>query len=370
MNVQSLLSRLTVSCVLVGSVGQHDCNGQCNGNAVKDVCGVCNGSGAPTWTYYADLDGDGLGNNSSPTTQSGCTLPTPLANTVYPDNTDVDDTCNCGINTDAAVANGGLCRDDLGVCGGDGYTANCTDLTYIFNNYPETMKCDDMDCDGNTGTDTFGYYYGDNDGDGIGVQNSGYYCSSAASAAGVALLSGDISDDCYCTANTDAACYDCLGNCKYLTNGSVSTDFIGDDAGKTNACSDTSRLGCDACDVCNGVVPTWYKDLDVDKMVECIPMIKGKHDFTTFRSAHCQSESPVKTLKEINITRGTEDICFGFVAQSFLHHQIRSIVGSLKLVGEMTWSPEYVQKVLDAKDRSKCGALAPPDGLYFMGVKY
>jgi len=113
-----------------------------------------------------------------------------------------------------------------------------------------------------------------------------------------------------------------------------------------------------------------YKDLDVDKMVECIPMIKGKHDFTTFRSAHCQSESPVKTLKEINITRESEDICFGFVAQSFLHHQIRSIVGSLKLVGEMTWSPEYIQKVLDAKDRSKCGALAPPDGLYFMEVKY
>jgi len=113
-----------------------------------------------------------------------------------------------------------------------------------------------------------------------------------------------------------------------------------------------------------------YKDLDVGKMIECIPLIEGKHDFTTFRSAHCQSDSPLKTLKEIKITKDKEDVYFGFIAQSFLHHQVRSIVGSLKLVGEKTWLPQDIKEALESKDRSKCGALAPPDGLYFMEVKY
>jgi len=113
-----------------------------------------------------------------------------------------------------------------------------------------------------------------------------------------------------------------------------------------------------------------FKDLNLDKMIECISFIEGKHDFTTFRSSHCQSESPIKTLKEVKITKQDEDIYFGFVAKSFLHHQVRSLVGSLKLVGENTWTPQDFQIALQSKDRSRCGALAPPKGLYFMDVKY
>ena len=113
-----------------------------------------------------------------------------------------------------------------------------------------------------------------------------------------------------------------------------------------------------------------YKDLDIDKMKKCSPLLEGKHDFTTFRSAHCQSDSPVKTLDQVKISRTDENIYLGFVAKSFLHHQIRSIVGSIKLVGEDNWTIEHFDEVLKSKDRKKCGALAPPDGLYFMEVKY
>ena len=113
-----------------------------------------------------------------------------------------------------------------------------------------------------------------------------------------------------------------------------------------------------------------HKTLNIDPMKDCIPLIVGKHDFTTFRSAHCQSDSPIKTIDEVKITQSDENIYFGISAKSFLHHQVRSIVGSLKMVGEGSWSINDFDTALQSKDRSKCGALAPSEGLYFMEVKY
>ena len=113
-----------------------------------------------------------------------------------------------------------------------------------------------------------------------------------------------------------------------------------------------------------------FKNLDVDQMVECISLIEGKRDFTTFRSVHCQAESPIKTMESVKINSTNEEVILGFTARSFLHHQVRSIVGSLKLVGEGSWSVEDFRHAVDSKDRSKCGALAPPEGLYLMEVTY
>ena len=113
-----------------------------------------------------------------------------------------------------------------------------------------------------------------------------------------------------------------------------------------------------------------HKELNIEKMKECSLLLEGKHDFTTFRSANCQSDSPIKTLDEVKISKSGENIYFGFVAKSYLHHQIRSLVGSIKLVGEETWTIDHLENALKARDRTMCGALAPPDGLYFMEVKY
>ena len=113
-----------------------------------------------------------------------------------------------------------------------------------------------------------------------------------------------------------------------------------------------------------------HKSLSVELMKKCIPLIEGKHDFTTFRSANCQSESPIKTIDEVKITQSDENIYFGISAKSFLHHQVRSLVGSLKMVGDGSWSIHDFDNVLKSKNRSACGALAPSEGLYFMEVKY
>ena len=113
-----------------------------------------------------------------------------------------------------------------------------------------------------------------------------------------------------------------------------------------------------------------HKSLSVEPMKKCIPLIEGKHDFTTFRSANCQSESPIKTIDEVKITQSDENIYFGISAKSFLHHQVRSLVGSLKMVGDGSWSIHDFDNALKSKNRSKCGALAPSEGLYFMEVKY
>ena len=96
----------------------------------------------------------------------------------------------------------------------------------------------------------------------------------------------------------------------------------------------------------------------------------GRHDFTTFRSAQCQSDSPVKTLDRLDVSRVGEEIHIEAAARSFLHHQVRSMVGCLALVGRGQWRPEDMRKALEARDRAALGLNAPPQGLYFVEAIY
>jgi tRNA pseudouridine38-40 synthase len=112
------------------------------------------------------------------------------------------------------------------------------------------------------------------------------------------------------------------------------------------------------------------RPLDAAAMHAAAQHLVGKHDFTTFRSTECQAKSPVKTLDVLKVERGGEDIYVTSVAQSFLHNQVRSMVGSLVLVGEGKWSPDDLANALNARDRTACGPVAPPDGLYLMKVDY
>ncbi len=126
----------------------------------------------------------------------------------------------------------------------------------------------------------------------------------------------------------------------------------------------------------------WHipQNLDVDAMNEAAQILVGKHDFTSFRASHCQSSSPVKTLLQLevirkNVSRETfldaeNQIEIFARARSFLHHQVRNIVGTLKLVGEGKWTAADVEKALKARDRKAAGPTAPPDGLYFLHIKY
>jgi tRNA pseudouridine38-40 synthase len=110
--------------------------------------------------------------------------------------------------------------------------------------------------------------------------------------------------------------------------------------------------------------------LDAEPMHRAAQMILGKHDFTTFRAAECQAKSPVKTLDRLDVSRQADVIVVSASARSFLHHQVRSMVGSLKLVGEGRWTPQDFRDALDAMDRSRCGTLAPSSGLYLTRVDY
>lgn len=114
--------------------------------------------------------------------------------------------------------------------------------------------------------------------------------------------------------------------------------------------------------------------LDVEAMRAAAAELVGLHDFTTFRSTMCQAKSPIKTLDEISIeTRaysGGLEIRFHLRARSFLHNQVRSIVGTLERVGAGAWTPADVKAALEAKDRAACGPVCPPDGLYLTGVGY
>lgn len=110
--------------------------------------------------------------------------------------------------------------------------------------------------------------------------------------------------------------------------------------------------------------------LDVDAMAESASMLVGRHDFTTFRSVHCQSESPVKTLDTFEVTREADEIRIRAAARSFLHHQVRSMVGCLALVGRGQWRPSHMKTALDARDRAALGLNAPPHGLYFVEAIY
>ena len=111
-------------------------------------------------------------------------------------------------------------------------------------------------------------------------------------------------------------------------------------------------------------------DLDAEAMDAAAQMLVGNHDFTTFRAAECQAKSPVKTLDKLTVRRAADEIHIEASARSFLHHQIRSFTGTLKLVGEGKWQPRDVAAALVARDRSRCGPVAPPDGLYLVRVDY
>ncbi len=114
--------------------------------------------------------------------------------------------------------------------------------------------------------------------------------------------------------------------------------------------------------------------LDLSKMVEASKYLLGKHDFTTFRSSMCQAKSPIKTLDEIKIDRiegwSGDEFRFQLRARSFLHNQVRSFIGTLERVGAGSWNPVDVKKALEAKDRSACGPVSPPHGLYLTDVVY
>lgn len=116
------------------------------------------------------------------------------------------------------------------------------------------------------------------------------------------------------------------------------------------------------------------RGLDVEAMRKAAEHLIGTHDFTTFRSTMCQAKSPVKTMDEIGFeTRdypGGTEIRVSFRARSFLHNQVRSIVGTLERVGSGAWEPLDVKAALEARDRAACGPVAPPDGLYLTGVSY
>jgi tRNA pseudouridine38-40 synthase len=110
--------------------------------------------------------------------------------------------------------------------------------------------------------------------------------------------------------------------------------------------------------------------LDVEQMRDGAAHLIGRHDFTTFRSAQCQSDSPVKTLDRLEVAQAGEEIRVVAAARSFLHHQVRSMVGCLALVGRGQWQPDDMRKALVAADRSALGFNAPPHGLYFVEAVY
>jgi tRNA pseudouridine38-40 synthase len=112
------------------------------------------------------------------------------------------------------------------------------------------------------------------------------------------------------------------------------------------------------------------RPLDAVAMHDAAQRLTGKHDFTTFRAAECQANSPVKTLDQLDVERDGEDVNVRASARSFLHHQVRSMVGSLVMVGNGGWSAGDLATALEARDRSACGQVAPPDGLYLMKVDY
>jgi tRNA pseudouridine38-40 synthase len=112
------------------------------------------------------------------------------------------------------------------------------------------------------------------------------------------------------------------------------------------------------------------KALDASEMHRAAQCLVGKHDFTTFRAVECQAKSPEKTLDALDVARDGDNVTVTTSARSFLHHQVRSMVGSLVWVGEGRWSAEDLRRALDARDRAACGIVAPPDGLYLVKVEY
>lgn len=116
----------------------------------------------------------------------------------------------------------------------------------------------------------------------------------------------------------------------------------------------------------------WWvpKPLDAEAMHDAAQALVGLHDFTSFRASICQAKSPVKTLDELNVARVGEEIHVTTRARSFLHHQVRNFVGTLRLVGEGKWSRADLEAALQARDRAAGGPTAPPEGLYLTHVGY
>lgn len=116
----------------------------------------------------------------------------------------------------------------------------------------------------------------------------------------------------------------------------------------------------------------WHvpRPLDVAAMTEAAAHLIGRHDFTSFRAAACQAKSPVRTLDRLDLHRDGDRIVLIAEARSFLHHQVRNMTGTLKLVGEGRWSPPMVAAALARRDRAAAGPTAPPDGLFLVAVEY
>lgn len=112
------------------------------------------------------------------------------------------------------------------------------------------------------------------------------------------------------------------------------------------------------------------RNLDAEAMHAAAQVLVGRHDFSTFRDAECQAASPVRTLERLDVVRQGDIIEIYASARSFLHHQVRSMVGSLEHVGSGKWTGEDLKAALDAHDRSRCGMVAPAAGLYFLAVDY
>jgi tRNA pseudouridine38-40 synthase len=116
----------------------------------------------------------------------------------------------------------------------------------------------------------------------------------------------------------------------------------------------------------------WHvnRPLDADAMHAAAQHLIGRHDFTTFRSSECQAASALKTLDRLDVRRAGDAIEIVAEARSFLHNQVRSMAGTLKLVGEGRWQTRVVREILQARDRARCGPVAPPQGLYLVKVDY
>jgi len=112
------------------------------------------------------------------------------------------------------------------------------------------------------------------------------------------------------------------------------------------------------------------RPIDSAAMHAAAQHLVGRHDFTTFRSTECQAKSPLKTLDVLSVARDGDEVNVTAIARSFLHNQVRSMVGSLVAVGEGKWRSDDLAKALAARDRTACGTVAPPDGLYLMEVEY
>jgi tRNA pseudouridine38-40 synthase len=113
-----------------------------------------------------------------------------------------------------------------------------------------------------------------------------------------------------------------------------------------------------------------HQPLDAEAMHRAAQALVGLHDFTTFRSAHCQAQSAIKTLDSLSVRREGQFVLVETAARSFLHHQVRSMVGCLALVGMGRWREEQVAEALEARERQALGLNAPPDGLYFVAARY